>query len=345
MTRRYTTPRRSGLVAVVVCAWFSAATATQVPSPPRGRPETVRVVAFSGVTTMPLRVAQGRGGFARHGVAVSVEFTPNSSVLRDGLASGRYDIAHAAVDNAIAMVETAGVDVVILMGGDDSMNELVAQSDIASIAELRGRTVIVDAPNTAYALQLKKILGDRGLIQGRDYTVQPVGGTPQRWRALRTDRTAAASMLNPPYSLLAAREGFRRLGSAAELLGAYQGMGAFAQRAWAQHHREAVVRYLTAYVEALRWILDPSHRREVIELLAAELEVPPDVAEQTYARTMASPTGLARDARLDRNGLAQVLKLRAELEHQWNGPPPPPERYYDSSYHEAALARLAARKP
>jgi ABC-type nitrate/sulfonate/bicarbonate transport system substrate-binding protein len=335
--------RPETLVAAALSVLVSLASAARPARGERGA-AAVRVVAFSGVSTVPLRIAAAQGLFAGHGLAVTVDFTPNSRALRDGLAGGRYDVAHAAVDNAVAMVETAGADVVILMGGDDSMNELIARPEVTSIAALRGRTVIVDAPDTAYALQVKKILGDRGLLVGRDYTLKAVGGTPQRWAAMRSDPACAASMLNPPYSLLAAREGFTRLGSAAELLGAYQGMGAFARRAWAQAHRDTVVRYLAAYIEALRWFLDPEHQAAATELLMEELAVPRDIAEQTYALAVASPGGLAPDARLDLDGLRQVLKLRAEVEGQWEGTPPPPERYSDLSYHEAALARLAARR-
>jgi len=35
------------------------------------------------------------------------------------------------------------------MGGDSGMQELFAQPDIKSVADLRGRIVIVDARNTA----------------------------------------------------------------------------------------------------------------------------------------------------------------------------------------------------
>ena len=51
------------------------------------------------------------------------------------------------------MVEMAKHDVVIVTGGDSSMNEFFVQPDVRSLADLRGRTLIVDAPNTAYALQ------------------------------------------------------------------------------------------------------------------------------------------------------------------------------------------------
>lgn len=66
------------------------------------------------------------------------------------------------------------------------------------------------------------------------------------------------------------------------------------------------------------------------------------VEVETYARAAAPRGGLARDARLDVDGLRKVLKLRAALEGQEDGTPPPPERYYDPAYHDAALALVAA---
>ena len=304
-------------------------------------PAPLRVIAFGGLSSLPLRIAESRDLFAKHGLAVTIELTPNSTLLREGLAADKYDIAHAAVDNAVAMVESAGSDVVVVMGGDDSMNELFVQADIESVAALRGKTVIVDAPNTAYALQLKKILLAGGLQAGRDYTPHPLGGTAQRFKAMVDDKEYAASMLNPPFSFEAKRAGLRSLGRASDLLGRYQGGSVFVRRAWAVDHREPLVRYLAAYVEALRWFQAPANKAEAIGLTTRLLELPADIAAESYA--LAASGGLARDARLDVEGLQRVLALRAEIEGQWGGHPPAAARYFDNAYHDAALARLAGR--
>ncbi len=327
-----------GVLATLILAGAAGSRAAQAPAA-----QPVRVIAFGGVSTVPLLIAEARGIFSRHGVKVVVEFTPNSQVLRDGLAAGKYDVAHAAVDNAVAMVETAGADVVIVMGSDDSMNELVVQPAVESVAALRGKTIIVDAPNTAYALQLRKILLGRGLVAGEDYTVKPIGGTPQRLEAMLQNTEYAASMLNPPFSLQARREGLKSLGFASQLIGPYQGIGAFALRSWARDNRQTLIRYMAAYIEALRWFLDPANKTDAIAFLATGLKLQAGVAGETYAQAAASPGGLAPDARLSIDGLKNVLKLRAEIERQWDGTPPPAERYYDLTYHEAALSRLAGR--
>jgi ABC-type nitrate/sulfonate/bicarbonate transport system substrate-binding protein len=309
---------------------------------PRSGTVPLRVRVFPGVQNLPLFAGEARGFFARHGLAIALEETADSQTLRDGLAAGDFEIAHAAVDNAIAMVETAGVDVVAVMGGSDGLNELVVQPAIHAAADLRGRTVIVDAPNTAYALQLRKILATHGLIAGRDYLVRAIGGTPQRLQAMRANPEYAASMLSPPFSILAERAGLRSLGLAVRLLGPYQATAGFVLRSWAEGHAAPLERYIRAYVEGLRWALAPANRAEAVALLAARLDLAPDVAAVTYARAADPVRGLTPDARLDLEGLRAVLRLRGELEGFADDRLPAMDRYYDARYYERARAGVGA---
>src|SRR6185436_14114391 len=136
------------IVLAVMLAGLAGAAAAQTP---------VRVKMFPGAQSLPVFAAAAQGMFERHGLKVEVLLTRTSDELRDGLAAGELQIAQAAVDNAVAMVELAKHDVVIVTGGDSSMNEFIVQPDVARYADLRGHTLLVDALNTAYALQLKKI--------------------------------------------------------------------------------------------------------------------------------------------------------------------------------------------
>src|SRR5262252_7285514 len=121
----------------------------------------VRVNAFPNAKALPLHAGIAKGIFARRGFKIDLTLTENSRSQREGLATGKSDIVHSAVDNA--MIEGAKQDIVIVSGGDSGMNEFFVQPDIRSFADLRGRTIIVDAPDTAYALQAKKILAQHGL--------------------------------------------------------------------------------------------------------------------------------------------------------------------------------------
>ena len=302
--------------------------------------DMIRVNIFPGVQHLALYAGQAKGFFARHGLTVELQATPDSQALRGDLAAGVFEIAHAAVDNAVAVTEMAGADVVIVLGGDSSMNELFVQPSIHTAADLRGRTVAVDAVNTAYALQARKILLLHGLTAGRDYTLEPVGGTYRRLEAMRENKDYAATMLYPPYSILAERDGLRSLGLAVKLIGPYQATGAFLMREWAQANAATLERYIQAYVESLRWALTPANKDEAAGLLADHLKLPLDIAARAYEVARDPIMGLSPDARFDLEGFKNVLRLRAELESQWDGQPPPPEKYYDLTYYRRALAAL-----
>jgi NitT/TauT family transport system substrate-binding protein len=301
---------------------------------------TLRVNVFPGSQNLPIFTGLERGVFAKYGLKIELQNTPNSDEQRAGLAAGKFEIAHAAVDNAVAMVEMAGRDVIIVMGGDGSMNEFMVRPEIAGFADFRGRILAVDAPNTAYALVAKKILKNHGLLEARDYTVRAVGGTAQRSAAIAADPSLAGGMVNLPFSITVREKGVKSLGRSRDLIGPYQGSGAFVMRSWAQANGDALERYIAAYVESLRIAMDPANRAAGAAALATRLKLDPRVADETIGQLMIPGFGLAPDARLDLEGFRTVLALRAEIEGQWAGKPPAPEKYLDLGYYDRALKRL-----
>jgi len=300
----------------------------------------LKVVTFPGLTNLPIFAAEKNGLFAKRGLAVDVIFTPNSKSQREGLASGKFQIIHTAADNAVAMVELAKADVIIVTGGDDGFNRIIVQPDISSLSDLRGKTLVVDAPNTAFALLLYKALKDAGL-SGADYKVNSVGGTPQRLNAMLTDRAhAAAGILSPPLSFDAIAAGLKDLGSATKAVGPYQSGSVVVMRSWAKSNSDTLVRYIQAIVEGRRWVLDSANKDAVIAMLVATLKLSRDYAAKCYAIVIDPVDGFAKDAKFSMQGFENVLKLRAEIEGEWGGHPPAPDRYVDLSYYARAIAGL-----
>ena len=299
--------------------------------------DVVRVNTFPNAKALPFYAGVEKGIFARHGLDVRVAFTENSAKQRAGLAAGAFEIAHSAVDNAVAMVETAHQDVVIVTGGDSGMNEFYAQPHVQSLADMRGRTLVVDAPNTAYALLAKKMLQKEGLHEGRDYTVKPVGRGELRLKAMAESKENAAAILNLPFTIQAEHMGLKSFGNPVEMLGPYQAGGAFMLRSWARANGALLERYIVAYVESLRWSLAPANKEESTAMLMERLKLSRDIAERTL-RALADPSrGFTPDAAFDRQGFRNLLALRAEME---GGSPGAPEKYVDLSYYERALKRL-----
>src|SRR5262249_10502513 len=273
-------------------------------------PAKIKLLTLLG-RPLQLVAAEKLGLFSRSGIEVESENSSNSQELRDKLAAGSGDIAYLADDNAVAMVELARQDVVIVMGGEGSQNELIAQPEIKSTKDLRGKTVLVDAPNTAYALQLKKILILSGMQAGRDYEMKAYGATPQRLIAMRENKSYAASMLGPPSSIIAKLEGFVSLGSVQESIGRYQAAGFFTarllpERKWPQPHRNASTTFLAAATETHRWRRAPANKNDVLALMTRDTRLAPEVAAESYESTMTKPGGYAKDAAFDLPGFQNV---------------------------------------
>ena len=321
---------------VAVVAGLSACAVSQPPAPPPNDPVTLRINVFQGSSNTPIYMAVERGAFARRGITPVLQFTPNSDMQREGLALGRFEIAVAAVDNAVAMIEVAKKDVVIVAGGDGGMNELMVRPEFKQVSDLRGKNFIVDATNTAYALIGRKIFKNAGFVEGKDYTMKPLGGTAIRTKSMQTPEGHSA-MLNPPWNFVAKDRGAKSLGSTLDLFGLYQSSGVFVMRPWAQANASALQRFLSAYIEGCRATQDPANREQVLLVLQKNLKLERRIAEQTYQALTTPGHGLFKDCAIEMTGMRNMLSLRAEIEGQWGGVAPAPEKFLDLSYYARAL--------
>ena len=318
--------RAASLAALLVLAQSSHASAAET---------WLRVNVFANPQNIALYAAREKGFFARRGLAVEIQFTPNSRAQRTGLVQGAFEIAQSAVDNAVALVEVEKADVIIVAGGSDGLNELMVRPEINSYADIRGRGVVVDQPDTAYALLLYKMLAVQGLHKG-DYTVIPGGDCAARHAAVQPGRGGVAAMMNPPCNFIVRKEGFKSFGRPTDVVGPYLADGIWVMRPWAQRNGETLVRYLQAVIDGYRWSADVANRAEAAAIVASYLKVEADVAASSVEAGVGPQGGLAKDARMDHAGFANTLRLRAEMvggDHSAD-----PHKYLDLSYYGRALA-------
>lgn len=318
------------LLAVAIASAFTFAVA---PGNAGAEDTKLGVIVFPGVQNLPMFAAQAKGFYAKRGLAVDLKFTVNSDELRGGLAEGKYQIAHSAIDNAFALKDKANADIAAVLGGDNSYNHLIVQPEIKSLADVKGKTVVVDAINTAYAFQLYEMLKQKGVNKG-DYEIKLAGGTALRLDAMLKDKANVAAMMNPPFSTRAVKSGLKDMGTAAAALGAYQGTSAFVLRPWAQANADTLVKYIQAYIEGWRWAFDPTNKAEVVKILVERLKLTEDVATQSFDDTK---NDSAKDGAIDMEGVKNVLKLRAQWE---GGAPASPDKYLDLSYYKKAAAGM-----
>jgi ABC-type nitrate/sulfonate/bicarbonate transport system substrate-binding protein len=331
------------LFAKFIAAWVAFAVAMDAPAQAPAPPTPLRVITFEGGWNLGAWAAQRQGFFEANGVSVQLTNTPNSVALVTGLYDGRYDIAMATIDNFIAYQEGQGEaklagdpDFVVVMGGDGGFLSVVGSGNVKSFADLKGKTLSVDAMTTGLAFVLRELVA-RGGVPESDVTYVRAGGTAQRYREL-TGGKHDATLLRTPFELLARERGLSVLGTA-ESLGAYQGTVSAVRRSWAATHEAALTGFVKGYRAGVAWIYDPANREIAEALLVANIrDMTPALAKRSYDLLLAPKGGIARDAALDMEGIRTVLALRSKY-----GQPQKtltdPSKYVDDSYMRAAAAK------
>ena len=326
---------KSGAVALLVAT-------NLVTAPARAQlPANVTVNVFPGGFNWPSFVGQQKGFFERNGITVTLQPTPNSVAQMMGLAEGKFDIAITAFDNIVAYVEGQGEapigaqpDFFAFMGSDSGFLSLVVAPEAKRFADLKGKTLSVDARTTGYAFVLYDVLRRNGLA-GDDYKIEKVGGMAQRWEALREGKQAG-TLLSVPFNILASEQHFNQLAQATKVIGPYQGNVAATRRSWARENKTKVIAFIRGYAQAIDWLYDKANRDEAITILLNNVPMSHGIAERTYGELLDPKDGFFRDARVSTEGLRTVLALRsryADTKKKLIDP----LKYYDPSYYDTAL--------
>lgn len=304
--------------------------------------QPLSVITFDGGWNLPLWAAQRQGFFEANGVALQLNYTPNSAALITGLFDGRYHIALATIDNFIAYQEGQGEaeipdqpDLFAFLGGDSGFLSVMAAPAVKAFADLKGKTLSVDAMTNGLAFVLRELVVRNGLAE-TDVTYVRAGGTSNRYRALLAGKHDA-TLLRTPFELLGRQRGLNLLATA-ESLDAYQGTVGAARRSWASANEAAMIGFLRAYKAGVDWVYDRANRDIVEALLVANIrDMTPALAKQSSELLLADKGGLSRDLALDPAGIRTVLQLRSKY-----GTPQKtltdPDKYIDTTYYRKALA-------
>ncbi|MEO5671568.1 MAG: ABC transporter substrate-binding protein [Ramlibacter sp.] len=307
-------------------------------------PTPLSVISFGGGFNLPLWAARDHGFFSRHGIVATLNITPDSRQLFTGLMDGRYNVAITAFDNIVAYQEGQGEvafdppsDFFAFMGSDDGFLSLVSTPEVSSFAQLRGKTISVDAMTNGFSFALREMLARNGIAES-DVQWARAGGTDRRFAALM-ERQHAATMLRAPFDIQARNRGFHQLATAREVLGPYLGIVGATRRSWARANEDGLVRFIRAYRDSVRWLEEPANRPAAEALLMANVPgMNAQVARQSCDMLLHPQTGFFADVRLEPQAVRAVLALRSKL-----GEPPrqldSPEKYIDERYWQLAMAR------
>ena len=276
-------------------------------------PATVRLSYFSKSPVVSL--AQAKGFFAAQNLTVVETQTTSSPTIFRNLRDGAQDIILTQSDNVFNYRLNPSnplggtFEPVIFMGTDwGNGASLMARPEFTSVESLRGKTVAVDSPNSGFAFVLYGIMRAHGLEKGVDYNVIVTGGTPGRYADLTAGKFDA-TILNAGYQFRAEQAGMNTLGGIRDAQNPFMGGSAVALQGWLDANPAVAVRFIRAFLQGQRYVLDPANRDEVIAWLTADAG-DAVVAEKTYEVLTTPGDGLIPNGELDREALFGTASLR-----------------------------------
>jgi ABC-type nitrate/sulfonate/bicarbonate transport system substrate-binding protein len=229
----------------------------------------------------PWYIGIQKGFFADSGINLDVIYVPSASGLVQQLSAGSLDVvADVGVVEPIHAVEKGAPVGLVRLIGQVSAYEMLAKPSIASIKELKGKTICIGGLADINRVYLERIMQANGLHDG-DYDITVVGNTAGRFAALKSG-AADATMLAPPVNFFAEDAGFRNVGMIMDYAGDLPFSGTDVSLAYAGKHRETLVKVLAVLDKSIAWFNDNSHRDEAVDIMVREMKSARPPVERSY---------------------------------------------------------------
>lgn len=288
--------------------------------------EGIQLGAFGKSVTYVVAVREGF--FAKEGVNVCYTQVAGSVQQFDDLLSGKYDLVSTAADNVINRVANQKSPLAIIAGLDRSPGLVLAgntANGIRTIADLKGKAIEVDAPDSGFVFALRHILKVNGLaLENGDYSLRVIGGGTQRFQVLSagsvvpsgggSPQPSYATMLNPPFTQrIAVERNLIILARFSDYVAPYQSGVLTATTSYIETHKDTLYAFLRAMIGAGFFARAPENRERVTASLVAELGLSTDVATGVLDDARNPIYGEVPIALLSRTGMANAIRLRQEF--------------------------------
>lgn len=141
------------------------------------------------------------------GIHLQTERNPSSESQFEALSLGYADAVVTAIDNIMDWNTRAGAGdfKVVAQVERTTPLTLVSRQALRTVRQLRGATVLVDAPHNGFIVALRAILVEAG-VQMDEYKLQSVGGVKERFDAILNGE-GDATLLGPPFDAVALQRG------------------------------------------------------------------------------------------------------------------------------------------
>ena len=226
---------------------------------------------------LPLFVAVHRGFFKDEGIDIELpRLIP--AMAQNALMSGDVHY-HGLADSGLRLAARGAPIKAIFYGADRPMYYLVAQKEIRSVTELKGKRVGVSQFGGTSDLSARLALKHFGVEPERDALIIQIGSEGTRMAALRAG-SVAAIIVPVPAVVLLKRDGFNEISFVGDVVEfASNGYSTTDQRI--KENPQEVKKVLRAMYRGLRFAKE--NPEGTIEVIQKEWKVDPEVAKESYA--------------------------------------------------------------
>jgi len=229
-------------------------------------------IAFVNARVAPLWIAEKEGFFRKNGIDIKLTNIPGGTQGAQALLSGGIDISFADPSSTISAI-AAGAQLVEVMAITTIMPYyLVGAPDVKTVADLKGKRVGSSGLGlSASRLALLVAFGTLGLDPNRDkITLVAAGLEPERMAGLATG-AIAGTVIGPEYRSKIAQLGLNILADLRTIKIPWEQDALVTSRKFLETKQEVVERVMKSLLQGNAFVLNPTNRTSVVELLKTRL--------------------------------------------------------------------------
>jgi NitT/TauT family transport system substrate-binding protein len=229
------------------------------------------------ITNFPiLDTGQRRGFYQKENLHVSNVYMRGGIDIK-ALLTGDADFGTGSTTAVTAFV--AGAPLRVVMSMNTFVDQaLYAQPKYKTLAQLKGQSIGSLNPGGLVDTLLRKVISQNGLSPEKDFIILNMGGTPERYAALKSG-TLAASMLSAPHSLRAEKEGFTRIAVTRDYVDV-PGTAFVVHADKIKKQPQMIKRFLRASLRAMGYIRE--NRADTAQMIVREFGMDQEVAGLSY---------------------------------------------------------------
>jgi NitT/TauT family transport system substrate-binding protein len=275
----------------------------------------VKTVAIGDVAPIapdwPAFVAKAKGFYEKEDLNPQVTYVGNVANTVQQMVGGSFGISVSTFDTAIRAI-AKGADAVMIGGLVVKYPySIMSDSNINSAADMKGKLVILPFQKDLLTSVWNQWLNAQG-VDPKSVDQVYDGATPNRYAALAAHQVQAA-LLSQPFDFRAAADGYHKLLDIGAYGGNYGFLVILSKPSWLKEHGDEARAYLKALSNAVDWLYDARNRDEAIRILAANTQLSPQFAAQTYDYYIKDLKPFGRKLEIPSGVVESTIKTLIEL--------------------------------